>query len=533
MKTPRSARSTLATIFVILAGIALSLQFDVFGRVSYALEKGKLQADLDHLRQIDIAEVAALEQVSHAFSVIVEATKPSVVYIEALTQDTEIYKHLEEVLGNRDFQREPSTGTGSGVIFDREGYIVTNNHVVVDADYVRVVLADGRKYKADVVGLDPKTDVAVIKINAERLHPATFADSDSVSVGNIVLAIGSPFRLGHSVSHGIISAMGRSNVAVDIDYQNWLQTDAPINPGNSGGPLINARGEVIGINTAIATESGGNQGVGFAIPSNVVKLIATRLKTGKKIVRGYLGVSLKAVDQAVASAYGLERAGGVFVEQVGPDSPAEKSGLKPEDIIISVDTRKLISIEQLQESIAQTAPGAKVAMDVWRRGEMKTLAVTLGEQPDDFSTTGSLRSLNPSRRSPRPGEDERQDEPDSKGQRRQRNDPISANDDEPAEHKARFDFVGMEAATVSPSLSSRFKLSDELQTGAVITRVSPTGEAYLAGLRQGQVIVEANDRRINNIHELEQVLTQDSIQKGVRIRLRAGTLEFHAVLRVQ
>ncbi len=534
MKTFRSARAAMISFAVFLSALVLCLQFDLFGRVSYAVEKGRLKADLDHLRQIDLAEVAALEQVSHAFTVIAEAAKPSVVYVEALTQDSNLNKHLEEIFGKNEFQPRPSTGTGSGVIIDESGFIVTNNHVVADADYVRVILADGRKFKADVVGLDPKTDVAVIKINADHLHPAVFADSDKVAVGNIVLAIGSPFRLGHSVSHGIISAMGRSRVEVGIDYQNWLQTDAPINPGNSGGPLINTRGEVVGINTAIATESGGNQGVGFAIPSNIVKLIAKQLQTGRKVVRGYLGVSIKDVDQAVAGAYGLDGPGGVLVEQVGSDSPAAKSGLKSEDIILTIDDLKLKSIEQLQELVALTPPETAVEMSIWRAGKTKKLSVTIGEQPDGFTTSGSLRGLNPRRSAPeRDSNRDAENQPADRSRGRDRDDPISARDDEKIEHQARFDAIGLEAATVSPKLATRYRIDSDVLTGAVITRVDSTGEAFLADLRPGQVIVEADGRRINNIHELEQVLTDDVIARGVRMTLRVGSNENHVVLRVR
>jgi serine protease Do len=257
------------------------------------------------LSQSDRDALADLDRLSHAFTLIAQAVKPAVVSIKASAVNGAVNDELKRLFGENSFQPIPTTGTGSGLIIDEEGHIVTNNHVIADADVVRVTLADGREFRANVVASDPMTDIAVIKIDADRPRPGRLGDSDAAEVGNIVLAIGSPFKFGHSVSHGIIIAVGRSEVDVDIEYKNWIQTDAPINPGNSGGPLINTRGEVIGISVAIATDSGGHQGVGFAIPSNTVVRIADQLKLGKKVVRGLLGVAIQPVDTKTASAYGL------------------------------------------------------------------------------------------------------------------------------------------------------------------------------------------------------------------------------------
>ena len=529
MKRSFSPNQTWIMLGVAGAAIVMTFQLDLLGRVSYAMEKGKLKAGLEHLQQIDVADVAVLEQLSHAFSIIAENVKPSVVYIEALTSRAAVDKQLEELFGKYSIQAEPSTGTGSGVIIDERGYIVTNNHVVEDADNVRVVLSDGRRFRADVVGKDKKTDIAVIKIAAEQLHPAVFGDSDALRVGHMVLAIGSPFRLGHSVSHGIVSALGRSNVSVDIPYQNWIQTDAPINPGNSGGPLINSRGQIIGINTAIATESGGNQGVGFAIPSNIVRGIAETLKSGRQIVRGYLGVSIKTVDQAVAGAYRLSEVGGVLIENVGEGSPAKASGLKAEDIVLAIDGQKVTTVEAMQLLIADRPPNSEIDMSIWRAGRKQSVTVRIGEQPADFSPTGTLRDLAPRRRRDA-------DPPNSEDQPRlDRRDPISSETDAEkfTEPRASFDQLGFEAATVSPRLSRHFKLEESIQTGAVIIRVDPTGEAFAARLRPGQVITRADDRKINNVRELEQVLTDEAIARGVRLEVRSGDTEFRAIVRVQ
>ncbi|HWL92736.1 MAG TPA: trypsin-like peptidase domain-containing protein [Phycisphaerae bacterium] len=548
MKSLRGTRRVLLASAAMLGAVALTFHADLIGRVSYALEKGKLEAEFDHLENINLTDILPLEQLSHAYSVIADAVKPSVVFVQALTENSAEFKELEKKLGRYNIQPEPSIGTGSGVIVDEEGYIVTNNHVVEDADDLRVILSDGRRYYAKVVGTDPKTDVAVIKIKADNLIAARLGDSDRTKVGHIVLAIGSPFRLGHSVSHGIISALGRSNVDVDIEYQNWIQTDAPINPGNSGGPLINARGEVIGINCAIATESGGHQGVGFAIPSNVVKNIARQLKTHKRVVRGYLGVGIKTVDQAVAGAYGLQQVAGVLIEQVGSGSPAAHAGLMAEDIIFSISGQKLSSIEQLQQIVAGIQPDSSVDMSVWRKGEVKTVPVKIGRQPDQFSTNGALGEYIPNAH--RDGHEEPTE--GQEGAYFERNggggsdesildsvgepDADRESDSDPhrdTEPSATFDEAGFQAATLSPDLVERYGLDAEIASGAVVTQVSPTREAFFARMRAGQVITEADGQPVHGVGDLRKILTDEAVAKGVRLRLRWRSSEFRAILRVE
>jgi len=517
----RANRGLLLT-FIITMALGVSYHLDVFGHVAYAVERGKLKADLDHLQAFDASDVVALDKLSHAFRVIAAAVKPSVVNIESASSNEEVNRQLKQLFGEN-VQPRPSTSTGSGIILDEVGHIVTNNHVIEDADSIHVTLSDGRRFRAETIGTDPRTDLAVIKIDAQHLHAARIGDSSRVGVGDVVLAIGSPFRLGHSVSHGIISAVGRSNVAVDIDYQNWLQTDAAINPGNSGGPLINARGEVIGINTAIATESGGHQGVGFAIPSNTVKFVADQLRLGKRLVRGFLGVGIGPVDPQIADAYGLNEPGGARITAVGQGTPAEKAGLEPEDIILGVGGTRVKTREDLQEIIAAIAPDTKVELDIWRDRKRMNLTLVVGAQPEGFRTTGSLRELE-RRRPPRPGEtvDEKpKDKPDLRESSQDSADSY------------QFEELGFESATVSPALAKRFKLAADVQNGAVITWVDPIGEAYAAQLRPGQVIIRANGRRIRNVHQLEQVLTAEAVAKGVRLKLRDGDTEIYRVLHVR
>lgn len=514
MQSGKRWRNAFLTLLTIAATIVVIEQSNLVEHAAYALERGRLEANLDQLQEVPVADVATLEKVSQGFALVAETVKPAVVYIDAVSRRVDIDPQMEELFRRYDFG--PARGTGSGAIFDDTGYIVTNNHVVQDADAVRVTLADGRRFNADVIGTDPKTDLAVIHINAERLHAARFGDSDKVKVGHLVLAIGSPFRLGHSVSHGIISAIGRSDVNVDIDYQDWFQTDAAINPGNSGGPLINSRGEVIGINTAIATESGANQGVAFAIPSNTVREIVTKLKSGKTIVRGYLGVQIEQVDPRIASAFGLKRVEGVLVRGVGQDSPADKAGLRAEDIILAVGDSRVTTRERLQHLIARIEPGTRTDLTVWRQGHELVLQTLIQAQPSGFSTTGSLRDLRGWNNDSRP---DRPAEP--MGQMRDLGEDKNARKLGQEHGPARiFRNLGFEASTVTPELSKKYDLPDDIINGVIVTRVYPTGDAYESGLRPGQVITMANDKQVNNIAEFEQQLTPDAIRKGIRIHMK-------------
>lgn len=471
--------------------------------------------------------LAHLDRVSKGYSIIAERVKPSVVSIRALAVNKEFNAELRRMLGDEDLPMVPISGTGSGVIFDSEGYIVTNNHVVDEADMVRVTLADGRELRARIVGTDRMSDLAVIKIDAEGLTACRFGDSDTVRAGHIVLAIGSPFKFGHSVSHGIISAVGRSNVDVDIDYKNWLQTDAPINPGNSGGPLINTRGEVVGISVAIATESGGYQGVGFAIPANTVTRVTDRLKRGERIVRGYLGVEIKPVNRVVADVYGLKDVRGALLGLVGPDSPAAKAGLKPEDIVLSIDGQEVQSLEHLQDAVAWTAPGTRSTFQVWRNGRPKQLMVEIGEQPPNFRTQGSTLDLQ--RRRDRDSE--------KTNSRRQRpSEPEKTNGSiEPSRRPEgeQFEKFGMYAATLTPELREKYKISEDIKSGVVITQVDPLGEAYGADLRRRFVIQRVNDDKIESLTDFKRVLKKSENDKGIRLQVVAGEQTFYTVLRMR
>jgi len=271
-------------------------------------------------------------------------------------------------------QKRVEQALGSGVIISKDGYIVTNNHVVANSQNIYVFDHSGKKYKAKLIGTDPKTDLAVIKIEGENLQPITFADSSKIEVGDISLAIGNPFGLGESVTQGIISALNRNNVGLN-EYENFIQTDTAINPGNSGGALVDLKGRLIGINSAILSKSGGNNGIGFAIPSNMVKFVATSLITNGKVIRGFLGVEITDIDKNKKSLYGIDY--GVFVNKVMPNSAADEAGLKAGDIIVEVDGEKVKDGASLRNKIAFLGINKKVTLKVFRNGKFITFTTKL------------------------------------------------------------------------------------------------------------------------------------------------------------
>lgn len=272
---------------------------------------------------------------------------------------------------------------GSGVIVDEDGYILTNNHVIKDADEIRVKLSDKREFKGKVIGTDPKTDLAVIKIDSNHLPVIKLGHSDKLKVGETVIAIGNPFGLNQTVTSGIISATGRANVGI-ADYEDFIQTDAAINPGNSGGALVNVKGELVGINTAIFSTSGGYQGIGFAIPSNMAKVVMDNLIKKGKVIRGWLGVSIQPVTPEIAKQFGIKDNRGALVGDIVEDSPAEKAGIQRGDVIIEFDGKEVTDPSSLRNSVAGTPPGKKVILKIIRDGKMQKVDVTIAELPAEM-----------------------------------------------------------------------------------------------------------------------------------------------------
>jgi serine protease Do len=337
-----------------------------------------------------------LTKTGQAMAEIAETVRPAIVNISTVRTekiaDMPVSPFLEDPFFRKFFGdqfRQPekprehkSESLGSGVIVSSDGYIVTNNHVIKNADTIKVLLSDKSEFTGKVIGSDPKTDVAVIKIDANDLSTLPVGNSDSLKVGEIVLAIGSPYGLNQTITMGIVSAVGRANVGI-ADYEDFIQTDAAINPGNSGGALVNVKGELVGINTAIFSTTGGYQGIGFAIPSNMVKAVMNSLIEKGKVIRGWLGVSIQEVTPELARQFKLDKDRGTLVAGVVEGSPAEKAGLKHGDVITEFGGKQVDEPYNLRNIVAGTPPGTEVEMKVIRDGETRTLKVTIEELPTE------------------------------------------------------------------------------------------------------------------------------------------------------
>lgn len=298
----------------------------------------------------------------------------------------------------RRMPKQRQTALGSGVIVRSDGTVLTNNHVIEHADDVKVTLSDGREYKAKIVGTDPKSDIGVLRLvdPPKDLVALPVGDSDALQLGEPVMAVGNPFGLGHTVTHGIVSAKGRANMGI-VDYEDFIQTDAAINPGNSGGALLNMRGELVGINTAILSRSGGSQGIGFAIPANMASRIMGMLMKDGEVHRGYLGAMIQDLSPRLARAMGLPAHGGVLVADVAEDGPGVKAGLKDGDVVTKIDGKPMRSASHLRNTVASTSPGRTLTLTVRRGEDTKTLRVKLGELPGDTASaacgSGGLAGL--------------------------------------------------------------------------------------------------------------------------------------------
>ncbi len=339
--------------------------------------------------------VNTLSKLSDAFAELADATRPAVVNISTTSTVTmqenpfgnmftdPFFRHFfGDQFGNPGQQRKyKSSALGSGVIVSDDGYILTNNHVVKGADEIKVILYDKREFKGKVVGTDPRTDLAIVKIDARNLPTLTLGESGKLKTGDLVLAIGNPFGLNQTITMGIVSAVGRSNIGL-ADFEDFIQTDAAINPGNSGGALVNTRGELVGINTAIFSTSGGYMGIGFAIPSDMAKSVMDSIIKHGKVIRGWLGVSIQNLTPDLGKSLGIKETAGALVSGVEAGSPADKAGLKRGDLITAINATKVDDATGLRNIIASTAPGTKIDVRVIRDGREQTLTVTLGEFKD-------------------------------------------------------------------------------------------------------------------------------------------------------
>lgn len=359
-------------------------------------------------------------------------------------------------------------GSGSGVIIQSDGLIVTNNHVIEDADEIKVVLSDKREFIGTVVGTDPKTDLAVVRINARDLPTIPWGDSLKLQVGEYILAVGNPFGLTQTVTMGIVSAVGRANIGL-ADYEDFIQTDAAINPGNSGGAMVNIQGELVGINTAIFTRSGGYMGIGFAVPSDMVQSVVESLVKSGKVVRGWLGVAIQEVTPQIAKGLGLKEAKGALVSEVMAGSPAEKAGFHTGDVILAFNGQAVEDTNRLRHIVAKALAGDHLEVQVIRENKRITLKVIIEMQPKDLFVKRS------------------------RSQKSKQN--------------TNTLLGGMTVSTLTETLAQELNLDAGLK-GVVVSSVEQGSRAAESGLRRGDLIVEVNRERIENINDYERQLSQ-------------------------
>ena len=429
-----------------------------------------------------IAQNSVVRQFSNAFADVAEKAKPAVVTI--ITDKVISMRQFDDFgfffQPNIPRQREFKTNAlGSGVIVDaKNGYILTNNHVVDEMDGIRVKLFDKREFEATIIGTDPGTDLAVLQIDAEKLDDIGLGNSDDIRVGEWVMAVGSPFseNLSHTVTTGIVSAIGRSNILNSGSYEDFIQTDAAINPGNSGGALLNMDGELIGINTAIATGGyeKGNRGVGFAIPSNMANRIMSDLIDKGYVTRSWLGVIIQDLDSETAEALDISTRNGALIADVVKDSPAQDAGMQEGDVIVEFNGKSIANTANLKNVVSLSAPESTNRIKVIRNGVPKTVKVTLQELPDNpqqFATRQKNESNN----------------------------------------------FGWRLKKLTESLKKKYEI-DEDQDALVVTRIDPNGEAYEKGIREGDIIKRVGTEKVDSLKKFNR-LVEKSKQKGTVLLL--------------
>jgi serine protease Do len=377
-------------------------------------------------------------------------------------------------------------GLGSGVLISKDGVILTNSHVVSGASEIQVILPDQREVEATVRGTDPETDLAVLKIeDVGDLVPIVLGNSEELRLGDVVLAVGNPFGLGQTVTMGIVSATGRSRVGI-VDYEDFIQTDAAINPGNSGGALVAMNGRLIGINTAIASRTGGYQGIGFAIPSSIFQPVSEALLEHGQVTRGFLGVALQEVNPELQQALGLPSSDGVLISDVVSDTPAGKAGLKRGDVIVELEGQPVESLTSLRQRIANTAPGTRVRLTILRDGQRQPAEVTLGTAPRGEQAAAAAAER------------------------------FSEN-------------YGMELVPLTPALSGRLGVPDKIQRGVVVANVAAGTPAARAGLESGDIILQVDNQEVNSPRDVQRRLEQKKGAVAVLAWRRGDT--FYVVLK--
>jgi len=456
--------------------------------VSAALASGSRVAERSRLKT-QVSASTAVNDLSAAFREIATEVTPAVVSVNSVktvkvtqglrgSRSPLLGSPFERFFGDdfsKFFSQPPMPhgymreGLGTGVIVDANGYVLTNNHVVEGADEVSVKLSDNRTFKAKIVGSDPKTDIAVLKIDGKDLSTAVLGDSGRLQVGEWVAAVGNPFGLTSTITAGIVSAKGRSQVAI-ADYEDFIQTDAAINPGNSGGPLVNLAGEVVGINTAIASRTGGYQGVGFAIPINMAKSIMESLIHDGRVVRGFLGVGIQALNEGLADSFGYHGTNGALVGEVSPGSPADQAGFKQGDIVMRFDDEDVTTVNQLRNLVAATKPGTTVPLEIFRDGAERTLSVKIGELSEHSGTAS----------------------------------PSESSTD-----------LGLSVSDLTPEVAQALGYKDE--KGALVSAVDPIGPAARAGIAVEDLIVSVQGQEVQSAKEFWHIVGQSDLSKGIRL----------------
>ncbi|MFO7561618.1 MAG: Do family serine endopeptidase [Enhygromyxa sp.] len=485
--SPRRSRPRVAALLVPVASLVLVAGCRTTSYAEREADQAALPEPTTTTKQIErvVVTTSAVEDLQVAFKRAIDRAGPAVVSIYTtktvrLVPPPVPFGHefpfeLFEFPPGR-AQEFTQRGLGSGVIFDAQGHILTNNHVVAGADEIRVKLADEREFGARVLGSDPPTDLALVEIVSEQpvgVEPAELGDSDALEVGDWVVAIGDPYGLPQTVSVGIVSAKGRATVGI-IDFEDFIQTDAAINPGNSGGPLVDLQGRVVGISTAIASRGGGSEGIAFAIPVNMAKVVVEQLLQTGKVTRGNLGVVISPLSEDLARSFGFDGEAGLLVQDVVAGSGAAAAGLRGGDIITRLDGEPVADVTEFRNAVARRQPGTSITLEIWRAGRAQQIVATLGEAPSEAP---------------------------------------------PAQPSERHE-LGLELDDATPQLQRRFGLDDP--RGVVITSVAPGSPAAAAGLRPGDVLEQIGDDPVEHAAGAARRLRELDLRRGVRLRIRRG-----------
>lgn len=450
-----------------------------------------------------MAETGAtlLEQTSQTFTQIAKRAMPATVFIKAQVQSTEQQSapfdpfqddFFRRFFGQNPFQQQQppqqQMATGSGFIVRPDGYIVTNFHVIKDATQITVLLNDGREYTATVKGSDPRTDLAVLKIEEKSLPYLSFGDSDVLEVGEWVVAIGNPFGLEASLTVGVVSAKGRQDLGI-ASFEDFIQTDAAINPGNSGGPLLNLQSEVIGVNTAIMTRSGGYMGIGLSIPSKMAQNVIDQIIDGGTVKRGYIGIVLQPLDKDLADALCMDKQDGIVISEVLKNSPAQKAGLMQGDIIIAYNDKAVKNVSKFRNDIAMMNPNTEIKLRILRNNKPMTISLMLGSQSEGEAVAAETTSK-----------------------------------------------MGLELENLTPELAQKLGYPSDTE-GVVISKIKPGSSAALSGLRPGFLIIGVavnwnNQKRVRNLSEFEEAMKDLGDKKHVILIVRQQNFQRYYTIKI-